>query len=122
MKHSIIAILAISAVIWAQSRITGGQLRRGSQTPAEIVAIDGAGQFYSLRLGSGVEIVGGELRAARPAPVRLTRNTDGSYDAQGRLAVARNGLVQLPGLDYRVESGRVVPLVPWDAEDVVAAF
>ena len=116
-----IAILAISAALWAQSRITASQLRRGSQDPDQLLAVDVRGQFYALRLGPGVEIVNGEIRVQQAAPVALTRNADGTYQSRGRV-VCRNGLVQLPGVDYALDGAVVRPAQPWDAEDVVVGM
>lgn len=116
-----IAILAISAALWAQSRISADQLRRGSRDPDQLLAVDVRGQFYSLKLGPGVEIANGEIRVQQAAPVALVRNADGSYQARGRV-VARNGLVQLPGVDYTLDGATVRPSEPWKEEDVVVGL
>lgn len=115
-------LAAVAAVARGQSRIRIDQLRRGSKDADQIVAVDARGEFYALRLGSGVTIVNGELRAnAEPAaPLRLLPNTDGSYPKAAR--IARNGLIQTPAVDYRVEADRLVPLTAWSAEDVIASF
>ena len=121
MHKTLIAIAAISAALWAQSSITISQLRRGSQSADQLIAVDVRGQFYALRLGPGIAIVNGEIRAELPPPVRLTPAPDGSYPAAPR--ISRNGLVQTPGVDYTVVNGRIVPISGWDpAEDVVTSF
>lgn len=113
-------LAAAAAVLRGQSRLSIDQLRRGSRDPDQIVAIDARGQFYALRLGSGVTIANGEIRAEPPLPQRLTAAPDGSYPAAPR--VSRNGLVQTPGVDYRVEAGRTIPLTEWASDDIVTAF
>lgn len=114
-------IAAAAAVLRGQSRLSIDQLRRGSRDPDQIVAIDARGQFYALRLGPGVVIANGEIRAELPPPQRLTAAPDGSYPAATR--VSRNGLVQTPGVDYTVAGGRIVPIGSWEpAEDVVTSF
>ena len=107
-----------------QTRITGGQLRRGSQTPAEIVAVDGAGQFHALKLGPGLEIIGNEicLSPTTRSPIQLRRNPDGSYDFIGRSQIYRNGLLQLPGVDYTTSGNSVIPVLPWSADDLIGAL
>lgn len=121
MTRALILLAAVAAALWAQSRLSIDQLRRGSRDPDQIVAIDARGQFYALRLGPGVAIVNGEIRAELPPPVRLTPAADGSYPAVPRLS--RNGLVQTPGVDYTVAGGRIVPIASWEpADDVVTAF
>ena len=121
MQRIVSILAAVAALAFAQSRITGGQLRSGSGTPTTIVAMDGSGAFHALRLGAGVTVSNGEIRAELPPPVRLTPAADGSYPAVPRLS--RNGLVQTPGVDYTVAGGRIVPIGPWDPTgDVVTAF
>ncbi len=102
-----------------QSRISVSQLRRGSQDPDQILAVDVRGQFYPLKLGPGIQIINGEIRATRPPAIRLTPDTSGSYDLQGRNILSRNGLIQFPGADYRIEADRAIPLTPWDVDDLV---
>lgn len=114
-----------AAGLWAQSRITGGQLRAGSKTPTFVIAIDGEGRFHSLRLGPGLSIEAGELRFAAPQindvpPERLSPGADGSFIYRTR--ISRNGLVQTPGVDYRVDAGRIIPLMAWADDDIVTAF
>lgn len=122
MRKFLLFFLVALAALWAQSRLAVDQLRRGSQSPDQLLAMDARGQFYALKLGPGVSIVNGELRAnAEPAaPLRLLPNTDGSYPKAAR--IARNGLIQTPSVDYRVEADRLVPLTAWSAEDVVTSF
>lgn len=112
-----------AAGLLAQSRIAIDQLRRGSQSPDQIVAVDIRGQFYALKIGPGIRIEGGELKVDLPAPQtpsRLTPDAAGTYPASPR--ISRNGLVQTPGVDYTVSNGRIVPSIPWDTTDVVSAF
>jgi hypothetical protein len=120
MRKFLLFFLVALAALWAQSRLAVDQLRRGSQSPDQLLAIDARGQFYALKLGPGVAIVNGEIRADLPTPVRLTPAPDGSYPAAAR--ISRNGLVQTPGVDYTVANGRIVPSPAWDTEDVVTAF
>lgn len=111
---------AVAAVARAQSRIRIDQLRRGSRDADQLVAVDARGEFYALRLGPGVAIVNGEIRAELPPPAKLTPAPDGSYPAAAR--ISRNGLVQTPGVDYTVTDGRIVPSPAWESEDVVTAL
>lgn len=120
MTRAALILAAVAALAFAQSRITGGQLRGGSGTPTTIVALDGSGQFHALRLGAGVTVSNGEVRAELPPPTRLTPAADGSYPAVAR--IARNGLVQCPGVDYAVVAGRIVPSPAWNADDLIVAF
>lgn len=112
--------LLFAAGLWAQSRLTVDQLRRGSQSPDQLIAIDIRGKFYALKLGAGLKIEGGEIRAEVPAPQRLTPDVAGTFPPAPR--ISRNGLVQTPEVDYRVENGRIVPLGEWSADDVVTTF
>lgn len=112
-----------AAGLWAQSRLAIDQLRRGSQSPDQLIAIDIRGQFYALRLGPGLKIEGGEIRVETPAvtsPQRLTPDAAGTFPLAPR--IVRNGLVQTPGVDYRVEGSRIIPLTPWASDEVVSAF
>lgn len=112
-----------AAGLWAQSRLSIDQLRRGSQSPDQLIAIDIRGQFYALKLGPGLRIEGGEIRVETPAvtsPQRLTPDAAGTFPLAPR--ISRNGLVQTPGVDYSVENGRIAPLSDWESNDVVAAF
>lgn len=120
MRKFLLFFLVALAALWAQSRLAVDQLRRGSQSPDQLLAIDARGQFYALKLGPGVAIVKGEIRAELPPPQRLAPAPDGTYPAAPR--VARNGLVQTPGVDYAVIDGRIVPSPAWESEDVVTAF
>lgn len=111
---------AAAAVLRGQSSITVQQLRRGSRDPDQLIAVDARGQFYALKLGAGITIVDGEIRAELPAPQRLSGAPDGTYPVFTR--VAWNGLVQTPGADYNVVNGRIVPVKVWAADDIVTAF
>lgn len=113
-------LAAAAAVLRGQSRIRIDQLRRGSRDADQLIAVDARGEFYGLKLGPGVTIVDGEIRAELPPPVRLQRGPDGTYPAAPR--VAWNGLVQTPGPDYSVINGRIVPVKNWETDDIVTAF
>lgn len=113
-------LAAAAAILRGQSSITIQQLRRGSKDPDQLIAVDARGQFYSLKLGAGITIVDGEIRAELPVPQRLTGGPDGTYPVVSRLAW--NGLVQTPGPDYSVVNGRIVPVKVWAADDIVTAF
>lgn len=120
MTRAALLLVIVAAALWAQSRLAVDQLRRGSQSPDQLLAIDARGQFYALRLGPGVTIANGEIRAELSPPQRLIAAPDGSYPAAAR--VARNGLVQTPGVDYRIEAGRTIPLAEWASDDIITAF
>lgn len=113
-------LAAAAAVLRGQSRIRIDQLRRGSRDADQLIAVDARGEFYAVKLGPGVVIANGEIRAEMPLPQRLAAAPDGSYPAAAR--VSRNGLVQTPGVDYRVEAGRTIPLTEWASDDIVTAF
>lgn len=113
-------LAAFAAVLRGQSRIRIDQLRRGSRDADQLIAVDARGEFYAVKLGPGVVMANGEIRAELPPPQRLAAAPDGSYPAAAR--VSRNGLVQCPGEDYTVVNGRIVPNPAWSAEDVVTAF
>lgn len=120
MTRLALLLAAVAAVARGQSRIRVDQLRRGSRDADQIVAVDARGEFYALRLGPGVTIANGEIRAELSPPQRLIAAPDGSYPAAAR--VARNGLVQTPGVDYRIEAGRTIPLAEWASDDIITAF
>lgn len=111
---------AAAAILRGQSSITVQQLRRGSRDPDQLIAVDPRGQFYALKLGAGMAIIDGEIRAELATPQRLTGAADGTYPVVPR--VAWNGLVQTPGADYTIANGRIVPVKVWAADDIVTAF
>ncbi len=99
------------------------------QNPKRVVSASNAGPT-----GEPVfDVLNSPVVAAGPLPAivhvraeRLTSGADGSYEAstvwvKGSLALYRNGLRQMPGLDYVEErdSKRIVPLALFSPTDLV---
>jgi len=98
-----------------------------------IIAADGT--YRQVELGPGLAVDEGKLTIttvpttppeiiASLVQIRLPRDADGNYPAVQGIAViyARNGLLQTAGEDYTVTSGRVIPNIPWPAEDIISAI
>lgn len=122
----------------AQTQTTPTQLRTGTtQVPASSLRLLGYttdNQYRAISLGSGIQV---EIRPDGSAHVSvdlskinvrldvtaLTRNSDGSYSGyQPGCAVARNGVTQLPGLDFTVSGDRVIPspaFPAWEGIDLL---
>lgn len=90
--------------------------------------------FKTVELGTGLTMtqtaagyrIDASGGAAPATPIlqsqRLARTSAGSYGPYAAGMLFRNGVVQTVGQDYNVSGGMFVPILPWDATDLVVLW
>ncbi len=122
-------ILALAAItLGAQTKTTLDQQRAPTAAVERVIIAMPDGTMKPLELGPGLAIIDGKLAVTAAqdflvtvSQTKLMRNPDGSYPSIPNAIYSRGGITQTVGVDYLLVPGKVAPLVPWPAEDVVTA-
>ena len=126
-----LSVLATAAVTAQPTRIGMDQLKALPGTGVRLLAMDEAGKLFPLSLGPGVGISNGQIVVMATAipsvaivPLRLSLAADGTYLVPpGQALYSRNGLLQEADKDYKIEAGKLTPLLgAWAADDVVVQY
>ena len=122
---ALIAFLA-APFTWAATKLKFDQFATGITGIPGLVGVDSTNKFGVIVMGSGLNYNQStstlSVAAAAPlSPSVLVRNTDGTYQYTNGL-VYRNGLLQIPGVDFSASGGTLTPIpaASWATDDTIA--
>jgi len=115
-------LLLLAATVFAQTVVKLDQIRAAPVSAVQLLAVGLDGKLLYLNLGQGFKIMGNTISIEDPvvASTPLNRDEAGNYYPTTSAAITRNGVMQQRGIDYSVTSTSIVPVLKWEADDVVA--